>query len=86
MEMKPCDAVMLLNTKSFTPIVFGFPFVPYLHSQLSTTLAPSALSGDEKPSETKVEIASQDESWRCAGEEAGRQQADWLGSLTQPIL
>lgn len=54
-EMKPHDAEMLLNTKPFTPIVFGFTtFISYVRSQLSTTLSPSALSGDEKPSETKV--------------------------------
>lgn len=53
--MKPYDAEMLLNTKPFTPIVFGFTsVVSYVHSQPSTTLSPSAVSGDEKPSETKV--------------------------------
>lgn len=54
-EMKPYDAEMLLNTKTFTPIVFGFATsVSYVHSQLSSPLSPSAVSGDEKPSETKV--------------------------------
>lgn len=54
-EMKPYNAEMLLNTKPFRAIVFGFTtLVSYVHSQLSTTLSPSAVSGDEKPSETKV--------------------------------
>lgn len=54
-EMKPYDGEMLLNTKRFTLIVFGFStFVSNVHSQLSTALPPSALSEDEKPSETKV--------------------------------
>lgn len=55
MEMEAYDAEMLLNTKAFTPIVFGSTSsVSYVHSELSSTLSPSALSGDEKPSETKV--------------------------------
>lgn len=54
-EMKPYDVEMLLNTKTFLWIVFGSATsVSYVHSQLSTTLSPSAVSGDEKPSETKV--------------------------------
>lgn len=54
-EMGAYDAEILLNTKAFTPIVFGFTSsVSYVHSELSSTLSPSALSGDEKPSETKV--------------------------------